>query len=343
MSERRSHLVGTIPAPGPREAMELALDELGPSLDMLPDGETGQRLNWVKEFIDNLRQHPDLELTEEGDWSEYDDIPRFKVKRGHTLRAETLDMGYARFYRESAPIYRELLSGRDAAEMPFQVGIPGDFDMSLFSLGPGGAFRGRRPFTEATVREIREIHAEAGDGVVFQIEVPAELVLVARMPGPMKRVGARYMAGVITKLARDAPAGSRFGIHLCLGDMNHRALMRMSDTTPVVLLANSIAKRWPDGRSLEFMHAPFAAAVEPPATDPGWYRPLEKLRLPDTTRFIAGFAHDDQELDVQRGLRDTIENAVGAPVDVSSSCGLGRRQPEDAVAVMRRTAELVAD
>ena len=125
--------------------------------------------------------------------------------------------------------------------------------------------------------------------------------------------------------------------------MNHRALARMRDTAPVVRLANAIARGWPDGRPLEFMHAPFAAAVEPPPSDPAWYRPLERLRLPDSTRFIAGFAHDGQELEVQRQVRATIEGAIGAPVDVAASCGLGRREPEAARAVMRRTAELAGD
>jgi len=340
---RRSHLVGTIPAPGPRAAMELALSELGPTVDMLPDGETGERLNWIQKIVEQFRSHPDVELAREGDWSEYDRTPLFRVKRGHRLRPEVIDLGYARFFRESFPLFEELTAASDLGDIPFQVGIPSAFDLALFTFGPRGAFRQRRAYTEATLREIREIHAEAANRVVFQIEVPAELVFVARMPSPLQPLMARYMAGIVTKLAASAPAGSRFGVHLCLGDMNHRALMGMRDTTPVVRLANAIAKRWPDGRSLEFMHAPFAAAVEPPSTDETWYRPLERLRLAPSTRFIAGFAHEGQDLEVQREILATIEAAVGEPVDLATSCGLGRRDPEAARAAIRRTAELAGD
>jgi len=323
--------------------MELALSELGPTVDMLPDGETGERLNWIQKIIEGMREHPDIELVQEGDWSEYDKTPRFRVKRGHRLRGETIDLGYARFFGESFPIFEELTAAGGLADIPFQVGIPSPFDLALFTFGPRGAFRERRAYTEATLREMREIHTEAPERVVFQIEVPAELIFVARMPSPLQPLMARYMAGMVTKLAQQSPAGSRFGVHLCLGDMNHRSLMGMRDTRPVVHLANAIARRWPDDRSLEFMHAPFAAAVEPPSTDEAWYRPLERLRLPPSTRFIAGFAHEGQDLEVQREILATIEAAVGEPVDLATSCGLGRRDPEAARAAIRRTAELAGN
>jgi hypothetical protein len=35
-------------------------------------------------------------------------------------------------------------------------------------------------------------------------------------------------------------------------------------------------------------------------------------------------------------IRQMIENAVGHPVDISASCGLGRRQPAAALAAMDR-------
>jgi hypothetical protein len=178
---------------------------------------------------------------------------------------------------------------------------------------------------------------------VFQIEVPVELVFVARMPRWLQPAMARYMASVITSQAAEAPEGARFGIHLCLGDLNHRALARMRNTEPVVQLANAIARRWPAGRPLEFVHAPFAAAEEPPVIEPDWYRPLERLRLPANTRFVAGFAHEGQDLSAQLAIRSSIERVVNGPVGVATSCGLGRREPAAAEAAIRRTAELALD
>jgi hypothetical protein len=54
----------------------------------------------------------------------------------------------------------------------------------------------------------------------------------------------------VVTLAAAAPAGARFGVHLCLGDMNHKAYGRMTDAAPLVQLANAIAARWPAGRPI---------------------------------------------------------------------------------------------
>ena len=340
---RSAHLVGSIPADDTHDAMGLAISQLGPRLRWLPDGETGNRRNWIIHIIDGMRGHPDLELKKDGDWSDYDKTPVLRVRRGHTLRGSSLDFGHVAGFEESWPVFAQMRSDTGSPTLAFQAGVPGDLDMALFTLGPLGAFRHRAAFREATVREIREIYRRAGNDVVFQIEVPAELVFVARMPGPLQRVMASFLARGVARLAREAPDGARFGVHLCLGDMNHRALGRMTDATPVVLLANAIVKAWPAGRPLEFVHAPFAAAQKVPRTDPAWYAPLAKLKLPRATRFIAGFAHEDQDLEEQRRLRALIERNVGREVDVSTSCGLGRRSRPAALAALQRTAALSAD
>ena len=52
------------------------------------------------------------------------------------------------------------------------------------------------------MREIHEVHAIGADDVVFQIEVPAELVAVARVPAPLQPAVARRMAAGIATIAR---------------------------------------------------------------------------------------------------------------------------------------------
>jgi methionine synthase II (cobalamin-independent) len=58
---------------------------------------------------------------------------------------------------------------------------------------------------------------------------------------------------------------------------------------------------------------------------------------------VAGFVHEDQDLEEQRRLRALIERNVGREVDVSTSCGLGRRTRPAALAALERTAALSAD
>lgn len=335
---RGTHLVGSLPADGPAAAMDAALAAVGAGLSSLPDGETGERFHWIIHIIEGLRQHPDFELVRDGGWGDYKDTPVFRVRKGHTVSG--LELGYFSAFEASYPLFVDARAAAGRHDLKFQVGIPGDFDMALFVLGPRRALTGKGPFTEATVGEIQAIHAVGGDDVIFQLEIPVELIMVSRMPQAAQAGVARLMARGVTELARRSPVGARFGVHLCLGDMNHHALGKMKDTAPLVTLANALARAWPADRPLEFLHAPFAAADIPPVTAPRWYAPLDKLRLGTGTRFIAGFAHEDQSLEEQLFVLDLIERSVGERVAISHACGLGRRTPEAAERALARLAEL---
>jgi hypothetical protein len=189
---------------------------------------------------------------------------------------------------------------------------------------------------------VNTIHAEGGNEVLFQIEVPAELVFMTKAPGPLRPAMAGWLGGIVANLAAQSPAGSRFGVHLCLGDLGHQALGRLRDTGPLVLLANAIGSRWPDGRSLEYVHAPLAAGEDPPPADPAFYRPLRRLALPDGTRFVAGLLHEGRSVDELRPLLAEIESLLGRWVDVAAACGLGRRSPQAAQEIMRQGAAMCA-
>lgn len=322
--------------------MRLAMATLGPQLRSLPDGETGERRNWIISIIEGLRTHADLELTREGDWSDYDQTPKLKVRRGHKLVGASMDFGHVAAVEASRPAFDEVRRDSGRADLDYLVGIPGDFDMAMFTLGPVAAMRHRRAFTEATVAAITRIQGILGNQALFQIEVPIELILLTKLPTPAHPFLARLFGKWVAALAAASPEGARFGVHLCLGDMNHRAYGRMKDVGPLVSLTRAIIAAWPHGRPLEFVHAPFAAAEDPPVTDESFYAPLASLELPDETRFIAGFAHEEQSLDEQRRVLAVIEKLLGRPVDISSSCGLGRRDAEAARLTLERTAELCA-
>lgn len=341
MDETRGvHLVGSIPAESTEAAMREATTRLGDRLRTLPDGETGDRSRWIVHIVESLRAHPDLQVNRDGDWSDYDHATNFRVRRGHRLRGETLDFGHMAAYQDGLRVIEELRREPGLDQLAFQAGIPGDLDMALFTLGPIGAFRHRAAFTDATVREITQLHRQAGDGVVFQLELPAELVFMTKMPGPLRQAMAAFLASGVARLAARSPEGARFGVHLCLGDLGHRALGRMRDVGPLVALANALLKRWPTGRPLEYVHAPFAAGIDPAPLDEAYYRPLAKLRLPDDVRFAAGFVHEDGDLDQHRRIRDIIERQLSRRVDLSAACGLGRRTPEAAHRTMEISAEL---
>jgi hypothetical protein len=335
--ERSIHLVGSYPADDVRQAMTVAVRKAGRHLRTVADGEVGERRNWVTHIVDSFRCRSDVELRKEGEWSGYDNVLVLKMRRGHWLTADSLDLGHVGDAEASYAVFKEIRAEHELPGLSFQVGIPGDLDLALFTFGPAGAFTRRTPFREELIREINEIAEWGGRDVLFQLEFPVELVMVTSAPAPLRGLVARFMARGMTRLAGAAPPGTRFGIHLCVGDLNHKALKRMKTTAPLVALSNAVLRAWPGDRVLEYMHVPLADGEQPPTLETGFYRDLERLTgMRRDVRFVAGLVHEEQDLDEQRQVLHTVETLLGRTVDVSTACGLGRRTPEDAEQAIAR-------
>ncbi len=105
MADRRAHLVGSLPGPDARTAMTTALDVLGPYLRSLPDGETGERRNWVGSAIEGLAAHPDLEPRGPA-LGEHPAVLR--VRRGHHLYGATMDLGHVAAARQNHPVFLDV-------------------------------------------------------------------------------------------------------------------------------------------------------------------------------------------------------------------------------------------
>ena len=324
MTSRSIHLVGTLPTESTKEAMAWAMWILGRTLGpTMPDGETGERRDWVNRLIENLKSHPDLELKGEEGSSGYQDRAAFRVKKGRQLRSVELD--YFAEFEKSWPLYQEIVQ---PAGRRLQVGIPGHVDVAAVAFGFNlpTALRNLAPFRDATIRELAAIWDHGGTQVTFQLEVPVELKILTRIPVPGRWVAAKQIAREILKVVEAAPDGSRYGLHLCLADLNNKPMGRPVDAGPLVALANALMAAWPAGRVLEYLHVPLANGSEIPTMDPDYYAPLSELWLPDHVRFIGGFIHERSTIKNLIMIRDQIEYNLGRRIDIGASCGLGRRQ-----------------
>ena len=317
------HLVGSLPAEDTRDALNWALQILGdPPGAWVPDGETGNRSDWVNRLVEALRYHADLELVRDGTWSGYTDTPVFRVRKGHRFR--TINLDYRAEFEKSWPVFQEVAAG---AGRTFQVGIPGHFDLAAIAFGFNlpVAMRHLGPFRDATIREMAAVQAQASGEEVFHLEVPIELIMLTKLPGPARAAAAKRMAREVLRLVEAAAPGTRVGLHLCLGDLNNRSMGAPVDTWPLVTFANAMMAEWPTRRTLEFLHVPLAHGAEPPSMDPDYYAPLEYLAIPENVPFIGGFIHEKSLIKDLVLIRDQIEHNLGRRIDVAASCGLGRR------------------
>jgi hypothetical protein len=341
VSERSVHLVGGYPADDARQAMVAAIEACGKRLRTLPDGEVGERRDWTRRIVESFWNHPDVEPAKDGARSGSDSRPVFKVKRDHQLTAASLDLGHAAAAKDGYAIFRDVQNRHELDRLSFQVGIPGDLDLALFVFGPLRAFAQRAAFQEALVQEITEIAGWGGRDVLFQLELSAELIMVATAPGPLRKPTATFMADNVVKLVAATPPGTRFGVHLCPGHLNHRAPKPLKSAAPLVALTQALVRAWPEGRGLEYVHLPLAAGDQPPAVDPAFHRDLQGLTsMPRDLRFVIGLAHEDKDLAEQVQLLNAVEDRLNRPVDVAPACGLGGRTPQAAWEVLQRAAAL---
>jgi hypothetical protein len=338
---RYLHFVGTMPQfADARKALTWQLDEPPGWLRRLSGGETGPRLLWIAALIDDIAQLPQIRTVHSGKWTSYDDVARLAVRRGARLTAADIPIRLAEHALEELDVLRDIGSPA-TTRLPLQIGVPSHLDLALFTFGPLGVFRHRRPFLHAIAGQVADIHAPAGDRVVYQLETATALIAVTATPPPLRPAMAQLIARLITRTVAAAPHGSRFGVHLCLGDLGHRALRQLPTADPVVRLANAIARQWPHGRQLEYMHLPMSGGNQPPTTDPAFYTPLRGLRV--GTRVVAGIAHEDQDRTTQLTVRAFVEQALGTTVDIATSCGLGRRTPEQAEQAVATMQTLLTD
>lgn len=351
------HLVGAWPGEFGVDAIDSAFTRLGPKLARMSDGETGDRSQWLLPTMAWMRANPDVvrqdmpvpvRVLERGQETGEGEKPKgggfYLLRDGHSLTPDHLQMGYVYAFKQSYPAFKALRERYEQPNVSFQVGIPSPLDLARVAFGLDAMLEPSLtgPFTDVTLDQISQILEDAGDDVIFQLETVGTLLAVAMASPEEQPAVAEQMAKELVKLVERAPEGTRFGAHLCLGNYQHKASMQLQNAWPIVYLANALAKHFPAGRQLEYIHAPLAAAALPPSLEESWYEPLSELDL-GGVRFIAGFVHEALDIEQLKYLLETIERIAGCEVDVASTCGLGRLPSSDLAWDNMEKADILAN
>jgi len=330
---RRIHLVGTTYTGSPDAVIAQSIKRFGDHLESVP--EETSRPNWVIEMIEARATNPYLRTVRHSRFSEPRalrpilDPPRYMVRRGHTLTAADLDLPYAAEAAISAPIIAEL-----APRLRPQYGIPGPLNVAAFSWLRPLAYYDLE--AKAAQEQVEAIHKLTGSRALYQLEIPLETVAVAKAPRSQQVRVARAMARRACDFIAGTPSGSEWVIHLCVGNKNDEPLVNLSDTSPLVHLANALLEYWPADQILHGVHFPLGSSRNPVPTGLAYYTPLGDLALPRDVHLLAGFVRADvrtaescwdQWVDQHRQARDHIEAAADrGELGMSTPCGW-RRQP----------------
>lgn len=340
---RHVHLVGSVPLRNAREVFTTVSGVLGPRLKRIPDGETGERSDWITWLEPAFAENPALEKSDELFRVHATGTARirYRLRSGKSLDDVRFDnLFYADVaeasYEEFAALKRE---GNLPKSCRFQIDlVPAHSVIWLFlqddlhaPLDP--------VYNDALKREIDKIAERLPHGEIsIQFDV-ASAVFARLQRGEPNAYGTtraemlKSFSTILTDLADHVPPDIELLFHFCYGDSNHRHVVEPADMSDMVDLANSLCREIKRGVQLIHMPVPRNRA------DDGYFEPLARLRLNPETELSLGLVHFTDGATGTRNRLTTAERHAKA-FSIATECGFGRRDPKTIPELLRIHAEI---
>ena len=340
---RQIHLVGSVPLSDARAVFTAASRALGPRLKRIPDGETGERSDWITWLEPVFADNPALEKSDELFRVHATGTARirYRLKPGKTAKdvrfgnlfyADVAQASYAQF----AALKR---AGAIAPDVRFQIDlVPAHSVIWLFlqddlhqPLDP--------IYNEALKREIDKIAAALPHGeIAIQFDVASAVFarLQRNEPNAYGKDRAEMLArfsAILTDLAEQVPADIELMFHFCYGDSNHKHVVEPRDMADMVDMANRLAADIK--RPIALIHMP----VPRDRADDGYFAPLKRLRLEPQSELCLGLVHLTDGVAGTRRRLAAAERHVEA-FSIATECGFGRRDPRTIPELLRIHAEI---
>jgi hypothetical protein len=345
VSGRHVYLVGSVPMASAQDVFETVSAVLGPRLKRLPDGETGERLDWITWLEPVFADNPAFQKSGEffrvhatGTGRE-----RYALKPGLTPQDVRFDsLPYAAIAKDSYAVFRRLKeAGRIAADTKFQVDlVPAHSVIWLFLVDRLHAAIDPI-YNQAVKREIDRIAAAIPhDELAIQFDVAS--AVFARLQrnepssyGASRREMQETFSNILVDLGNHVPADVDLLYHLCYGDSGHRHVVEPTDMGDMVEFASRVSRQI--ARPIQLIHMP----VPRNRSDEAYFAPLGRLALRPETELCLGLVHHTD------GVEGTARRLASAKKHVrefaiATECGFGRRDPATIPELLRIHAE-VAD
>ena len=283
MPARNIHLVGSVPLANARDVFTTVSAALGPRLLRIPDGETGERSDWIAHLETVFADNPALEKSDEV-FRLHATAPartRYRLKPGHGGEGPELRQSVLCRHRDPlvSGFCRLKRQGKIPAHCRFQVDlVPAHSVIWLFLQDD--LHRAVDPiYNEAVRREIDKLAARhparsACDPVRRRLR--GVRPLQRNEPdayGRDKREMIETFGTILIGLAEHVPADVELLFHFCYGDSNHRHVVEPVDMGDMVALANHLSRGL--ARSIQLIHMP----VPRDRADDAYFEPLSRLAL----------------------------------------------------------------
>jgi hypothetical protein len=343
MSARNVYLVGSVPMADTETVFETVSAALGPYLLTLPDGETGERLDWITWLEPVFRDNPAFEPSPEVFQLHAGVAPkgrRYRLRPGVSVADVRFDnLFYADVAKRSYATFAALKrTGKIPPQVKFQVDlVPAHSVIWLFVQED--LQRAIDPvYNDAVTREIDKIAAAIPhDQLAIQFDIASAVFarLERSQPSPYgdtKEEMQATFSRIVVHLAEHVPADIDLLFHFCYGDAGHRHVVEPTDMGDMVDYANRLAGQLK--RPIAQIHMP----VPRDRSDAGYFAPLRRLKLDPKTRLCLGLVHYTDGIE---GTKKRLETARQFVRDfaIGTECGFGRRDPATIPALLRIHAE----
>ncbi|HEY2135298.1 MAG TPA: hypothetical protein VGH49_05385 [Xanthobacteraceae bacterium] len=342
---RDIYLVGSVPMADAAEVFENVSAALGARIRRIPDGETGERGDWITWLEPVFARNPAFRKSGEffrvhasGTGRE-----RYALAPGYRPQDVRFDnLFYADIARESYAVFRRLKDeGKIAAGTKFQVDLVPAHSVIWLYLVDGLHATIDPIYNAALKREIDKIAAAIPhDDLAIQFDVASAVFarLERNQPSSYGRTKAEMQetfGNILIDLGNHVPASVDLLYHLCYGDSGHRHVVEPTHMGDMVDFANGVSGRI--RRPVQLIHMP----VPRNRADDAYFEPLRHLRLRPETQLCLGLVH---YTDGVEGTEKRLATArkYAPNFAIATECGFGRRDPRTIPELLRIHAQ-VAD
>jgi hypothetical protein len=343
------HFNGSVNLADAESVMREIVSRVPSGLRRIPDGETGDRGNWIFFQLQRFLQLPWLVPARPLDApvGKYEQIPQLRLAEGvDPAQVSWPDLGYADAYLGS---YETFAALRGQGAIPPGVRFQVEYPTPLASIGgyivPEEQQALLGSYERAMFADLRRLLAAIPhDEVAVQWDVAVEFGVLEEAFAPG---GAQAFDAIIAALARcidQVPAEVPAGLHLCYGDYGHQHFKQPESLALQVRVVNAVTAA--ATRPVSFV----SFTVPQYQREDGYFAPLAQLTAdPGTELNFALVPYHPAEqapgtTDAQVRLIDAALAASpggGRDWGVCTECGLGRASRDEIPALLDLHREII--
>jgi hypothetical protein len=321
-------LIGSVPLNSATDVFSVLAERLGGLASRYPDGETGERINWVRWQRHVFDENPNLELVVAKRLPGFNDTidrPFYALRADADLKRFAFKpLGYSSKAIESYAEFRRLKQqGLIPETVKFQVCMP--TAVSLLSVFVNREHRASiEPALERALEaEVIQLAAKVPHGeLAIQWDVCHEVVghdggIDLHFGNILSEASERC-----ARLVNFVPPDIEVGLHLCYGDPGHKHVIEPVDTGTCVAFCNRIASL--AKRTIDYVHIPIPRGFKSAEQ----YRPLSQLTTPAATGIYLGLVHYTDGLAGTQERISIAKKYCNHHFGIATECGFGRRNPQ---------------